>query len=576
LYFSDLAVIIALITIKIMRKSTAFLVILSLAIVIAGVWYWKTNVYSKEALKLEILGPASAQAGEEIEYLVKFKNNGKARLEKPELVFEYPANAMPSVIASSTNQFARVTQTIEDIYPGEERIVSFKARLFGKENDNLEAKAWLTYQPKNLKAKYESKTSFISQIQFVPLTFEFDLPAKAEPGDDLEFSLNYFSNMQGILDNLRVKVFYPEDFRFFTASPKPLGENEWKPQPLSSADGGRITIRGNIEGREGEKKMFRAQLGIVKDDTFIALKDAAQGVEITQPSLYISQMVNGSQNYVANIGDILHYEIFFQNIGKKPIEKRFLLLSLESDFFDLDTLRTLSGDVGKGDNSIIWDWKNVSDLRYLDPDEEGKVEFWIKAKDGLNGRERKNPVLVDKITAGGAQKVFEMKINSTVAVVQNAYFQDAQFNSSGPASAIANTFSIFWEIENSWNDLDNVKVRATLPSNVRPTGRTSPIDAKFTFDPSSRQVVWSIGSIPAFVTSENPASNLSSLWFQVEVDMNNASTTNAGILVNEAEITAQDAFTGEDISEKTKAITISSAAVGPQLPKEASEVEAGQ
>ncbi|MDD5750841.1 MAG: hypothetical protein PHU56_04360, partial [Candidatus Pacebacteria bacterium] len=219
-----------------MRKSSIFLIFLFLAIAIAGAWYWRTNIYSKEALKLEILGPANVQAGEETEYLVKFKNNGKARLEKPELVFEYPANAVPSVISSSTNQFARVTQTVEDIYPGEERVVSFKARLFGKENDNLEAKAWLTYQPKNLKAKYESKTSFISRIQFVPLTFEFDLPAKAEPGDDLEFSLNYFSNMQGVLENLRVRLFYPDGFRFFTASPKPLGESEWKPQPLSPAD----------------------------------------------------------------------------------------------------------------------------------------------------------------------------------------------------------------------------------------------------------------------------------------------------------------------------------------------------
>ncbi|MDD5750889.1 MAG: hypothetical protein PHU56_04630, partial [Candidatus Pacebacteria bacterium] len=413
-------------------------------------------------------------------------------------------------------------------------------------------------------------------IQFVPLTFEFDLPAKAEPGDDLEFSLNYFSNMQGVLENLRVRVFYPDGFRFFTASPKPLGESEWKPQPLSPADGGRITIKGNIEGQEGDKKMFRAQLGVVKDDTFIALKDAAQGIEMTQPSLYISQMINGSQNYVADVGDMLHYEVFFKNIGKKPIEKRFLLLNLEGDFYDLNTLRTLDGDAGKGDNSIIWDWKNVSDLRYLDPDEEGRVEFWIKAKDGLAGRKIKNPVLVDKITAGGSQKTFETRINSSLGVTQSAYFHDIQFNSSGVTSASINTFTVLWEIENSWNDLTNVKVRATLPENVRPTGHTVPVDAKFTFDPSSRQIVWSIGDIAAFMTSQDAEGSSSALWFQVELDANNASTTSSGILVNEAEISGQDTFTGEDVSEKTKAIAVSSVVVSPQPFKEASELETGQ
>jgi len=570
-----------------MRKSTTFFIFLFLAIAAAGVWYWRANIYSKEVLKLEILGPASSQAGEEIEYLVKFKNNGKARLEKPELVFEYPANAVPSVIvistatstATSTNQFGRVTQTIEDIYPGEERVVSFKARLFGKENDNLEAKAWLTYQPKNIKARYESKTSFISQIQFVPLTFEFDLPAKAEPGDDLEFSLNFFSNMQSVLDNLRVKALYPDGFRFLTSSPKGMDGREWRPQPLSPADGGRISIKGNIEGREGEKKMFSAQLGIIKGDIFIVLKEASAGVEMTQPSLYVSQMVNGSQNYVANIGDMLHYEIFFQNIGKKPIEKKFLLMNLEGDFFDLNTLRTLNGDVGRGDNSIIWDWKNVSDLRYLDPDEEGKVEFWAKVKDGSAGRKIKNPTLVEKITAGGAQKSFEVKINSALGLVQKAYFQDDKLNSTGPAIGAAttsSTYSILWEMENSWNDLTNVKVKASLPENVRPTGRTVPADAKFTFDPSSRQVVWSSGDIPAYMSSESATSSAFVLWFQVEVDAANSSTTNSGILVNEAEISAQDVFTGENIVEKARAITVNSAIVGPQPPDESGAPEVMQ
>ncbi len=559
-----------------MRKSTFFLVILFLTVVIVGAWYWKTNTYSKEVLKLEILGSANVQAGEEIEYLVKFKNNGKVRLEKPELTFEYPDNAMPLVISSSTNQFARVIQNMDDIYPGEERIVSFEAQLFGKENDNLEAKAWLTYQPKNLKARYESRTSFISQIQFVPLTFEFDLPTKAEPGDDLEFSLNYFSNMHGILDNLRVKIFYPDGFRFFTGKPKPLGENEWKPAALSPADGGRITVKGNISGLEGEKKMFRAQIGIVKDNTFIALKDASSGVEMTQPSLYISQMINSSQSYMANIGDTLHYEIFFQNIGKKPLEKKFLLLNLESDFFDLSTLRTFNGEVGRGDSSIIWDWKNVSDLRYLDPDEEGKVEFWIKVKDGLNGRKMTKPVLVSKITAGGSQKVFETKINSVVGVVQKAYFQDTQFNSSGLTTGPVSTFTLLWEMENSWNDLANVKVRAVLPENVRPTGRVSPVDAKFTFDSLSRQIVWNIGEIPAFVNLGSTTSALASLWFQVEVDSSNASTTNSGILVNEAEISAQDVFTNEDILEKAKAVATASAVMVLQPVKETNETETGQ
>ena len=541
-----------------MRRSILFLIILFLIIAGVSLWYWRGNIYSKEVLKLEILSSATAQAGQEVEYLVKFKNNGKTRLEQAELVFEFPEKAMASPVASSTSQYSRVSQAIEDIYPGEERVVSFSCRVFGKENDSLEAKAWLSYQPKNLKARYESKTSFITQISFVPLTFEFDLAAKAEPGEDLEFSLNYFSNMQTVLDNIRVKIFYPEGFVFLTAKPKPLDQNEWKVEPLSTADGGRVTIKGNLSGQESEKKMFRAELGIVKDSQFISLKETSQGVEITQPSLRVSQMINGEQNYIADVGDMLHYEIFFRNIGKKPIEKKFLTYELQGDFFDLNSLKSLEGEFGKGDNSIIWDWQTVSVLRYLDPDEEAKVDFWIKVKDGLSGRKIKNPLLIGKITAGGAQKTFETKINSRFSPAQSVFYQDAKFQSSGFSAPLGKlpTYTVLWKIENSWNDLTNVKIKAVLSENVRPTGRIFPLDAKFTFDISSREIIWAVGDVIAFNTFEPLVQEL---WFQVEYDKENPLLLDSGILINDAEMIAQDAFTSEILSERAKALDISSA-----------------
>jgi len=46
-----------------------FIIIILLAI---GFWYWHSQSYSKEILKLEILGPEKAALGENIEYIVKF------------------------------------------------------------------------------------------------------------------------------------------------------------------------------------------------------------------------------------------------------------------------------------------------------------------------------------------------------------------------------------------------------------------------------------------------------------------------------------------------------------------------
>ena len=60
-----------------MSKSLVFFLLFLVAVVAtAGFWYWQGNQYSKEILKLEILSSTDAQAGQEVNYLVKFKNNG--------------------------------------------------------------------------------------------------------------------------------------------------------------------------------------------------------------------------------------------------------------------------------------------------------------------------------------------------------------------------------------------------------------------------------------------------------------------------------------------------------------------
>ncbi|MEK7104164.1 MAG: hypothetical protein AAB842_02045, partial [Patescibacteria group bacterium] len=405
-----------------MRKFLTFF-LLSMALLSAiAFWYWRGNIYSKEVLKIEILGPGQVQAGDEIDYTVKFKNNGKVRLESAELVFEYPGNASP---VEDTQQ--RVTKKLEDIYPGEERTAIFKAIAIGKESDILQAQATLTYNPKNLKARYESKTNLATKITFVPLTLEFDLPVKAEQGGDLSFTINYFSNMDVALENLRLKMVYPSGFTFQSANPKGLDITEWSLPTLTQANGGRVNIQGQLSGTRGERKVFKAQVGIIKDKGFMVLKEVQGSIEISDPSVFISQMINGSQAGSVGVGSLLHYEIYFKNIGATALEKKFLLVKLNSDFFDLSSLKTENGDVGQGDNSIIFDWKDIQSLRFLNASDEGKVDFWVKTKDVSFSRKLENPILRDTVSLSGVEKAFETKLQGKVDFAQKVMFQDDAF-----------------------------------------------------------------------------------------------------------------------------------------------------
>ena len=539
------------------KKFITFLILIAGISGIVGFWNWKSNIYSKETLKLEILGPETIELAKEFEYIIKYKNNGTIRLEEPKLIFEYPSHSILEA-GKSFRQEIGAGELGDAIYPGEEKTISFKARLIGKEGEALIAKAELTYRPKNLKARYESSTTFTTVIKSTPLTFEFDLPSKIESGKDLKFRLNYFSNIDYPLLNLRVVAEYPSGFEFVESEPSSLEKVEWELPPLNRAEGGRIEILGKIRGEVREQKLFKAKLGIWQEGEFVVLKEITKGVEIIQPALWVFQQINGSPQYVANPGDQLHYEIFFKNVGAETLFNLSLVTTLIGDIFDFQTLNSPEGDFHLGDNSIVWEWRRVRALQFLGPGEEGKVEFWVKLKKdweipSLEGKaEIKNQVYLSQV-----KEEFSNKVNSKLEISQKGFFQDEIFGNSGstipPRVGEATTYTIIWLAKNYYNDVKDVKVKAFLPQNVKLTGKIFPEEesSKFAFDSQSREIVWNVGDLKVGSGVLNPPPNIS---FQIEYLPDENQRGSIPDLISQAKITAEDSWTRETLEATSPAI----------------------
>ena len=534
-------------------KNKLILIVIILAVLAGaiGVWYYQRNVYSKEILKLEILGPNEAELAQEIEYTVKYKNNGNIRLEEPRLVFEYPEYSL-----FQEGESIRKEIILEDIYPGQEQTFSFKTRLLGKEGEMKKAQAWLNYQPKNLKARYESETSYSTQIKSVPLTLEFDLPSKIDSGKEISFKLNYFSNVNYPLSNLGIKVEYPTDFEFQSSRPQALEKTDWEIGLLNKAEGGRIEITGNLKGEVGEQKQFKARLGSWQAGEFVLLKEVIRAVQIVTPSLYISQQINNNPQYIANPGDTLHYEVFFKNIGNDVFTNLFLVAKLEGNLFDFQTLKAPLGDFEPGDNSIIFDWRKVSKLQFLEVGEEGRVEFWVELKDDwpMPSPNDKNQVIRTNISLSQAQKEFVTKVNSKLEIIQKGYYQDEVFGNTGiipPEVGKPTTYTIIWQAKNYYNDVKNTRVKAILGNQVRLTGKIFPEGTNLTFDSSSREVVWKIEDLDAGQGVFGPGPSVA---FQISLTSGSFQQGTTPELIGEAEITGEDQFTEQTVHGEAPAI----------------------
>lgn len=538
-----------------MRKFIFFVIIFGIILAIAGFLYWNKNPFSKEILKLEILGPSETEAAKEIEYTVKYKNNGNIKLEEAKLVFEFPENTLLEEDQKRIQEIG--PEKLGDIYPGEEKVFTFKARLLGREGEVKIAKASLSYQPKNLKASYESTTSLATVIKSLPITFDFDIPSKVQPQQDFKLSLNYFSRLDYPLSNLEVKIDYPDSFEFLWSNPKSLDKTQWEIPLLNKAEGGRIEIKGKLKGEIKEQKIFSSTLGIWLQDNFVPLKEISVSVTINKADLFIFQQINGKDKYTANPGDILHYEIFFRNTSKEPFENMFLVVYLEGRAFDFESIKTNLGKFNKEDNSITFDWQDVPKLRFLAQEEEGKVEFWINIKNEwqTSPPQEKNFIVRDNVLLSGVEEEFETKINSKLVILQQAIYQDEVFGNSGPfppKPGQTTTYTVYWQAKNYYNDVKNVKVKATLPSNVSLTGEIFPEtkSSKFSFDSVSREAVWTVTDGEKMSAGTGVLNEMPSIYFQVSL----TPRSNADIIIGQARIIGEDQWTEEIIEGASPAI----------------------
>ncbi|MEA3453245.1 MAG: hypothetical protein U9Q96_02855 [Patescibacteria group bacterium] len=534
------------------NKIIVSLIIGVLVLGAVGYWLYQGNSYSKEILRLEIFGPEKIMIGDEIEYSVRLKNNGEIRLDDPILTFEYPGTAQPA-----NGESMRIVKESEElggaIYPGQEKIFKFRTRIFGEQGEIKEAKAMVSYRPRNLKATYVSKTSHLATIDEVPLTFEFDIPSGVGSNQEMNFSLNYFSSIDYPLSDLEIEINYPNAFNLKETEPKGISNEEWRISHLSKAEGGRIDIKGSLGGETGTTEVFKAKIGLWQRGEFVLLKQAIRQVKIVEPSLYITQTINNSTSYTANPGDLLHYVITFRNIGNNPLQHLFLASKFNGELFDFTTIRSSLGQSQAGDNSIIWDWHDVPKLQFLDAGEEAAVEFWINLRDDLENISRAR--VDNEIILGQARRKFVTKVKANLELSQNVFIDDEIFGSQGkipPKVGEKSTFTVLWRVKNYYNPVKDVKMQATLPSQVKLTGQVLP--QKLTFDPITREIVWAIGDLDPNQGVKEPHQ----LAFQIELKPTTSQKGKFAPLVGEVFVGALDAWTDQRVEATSTPITTQS------------------
>jgi len=541
--------------------------------------------FSKGKIELKINAPTEIASGEEIEIAINCQNNNRVTIKDAKLIIDYPQGAY-SIEGNELNQ-----KTVEmgDILSKEEKLENFKIRLVGEKGSIKFLSIRLNYQPENINSRFENSASFKININSVLIGLYLTVPQKAVSSEEVSYILDYINNSDEDFSNLKIELDYPSGFSFKSAEPEPVStialsdqeevaekNNIWQLDELKKNERGTIRVLGILEGIEGENKSLEASLGKTENSNFLKYSQTGSVTQISAAPLQLSLFLDNEQEGKnVNSDEKLNHKIEFKNNTDIALSQLILRAYLKGEMFDFKSLKLKEkGFFDSLNNVITWSAAGVPSLALLPPGETGQVEFSLSLEknfpiisfDDKNFQvsarvelETLNVPPQFNLEKLKIEKVLKSKVNSEIVFQTKAYYNETSSDISnfGPVPPKVNqvtTYTIHWQITNSSNDLENIKVMAVLPQGIEWRNVHSLLkkDDQLQYNERTKQIVWEIAKMPAATGFLIPAYGL---VFQIALRPSITQIGTTPILINESKLEAKDIFTNETLEFFDSAIT---------------------
>jgi len=552
------------------RKKIWRIVIAVLIPVFIGLGFWffwiGRHSFDKSEVALDIYGSERIVSGEEVTYTVKYKNNTSVALDNAVLTFIYSVDSLPSDTGNIFRQgdLPAQTKNLNQISAGQEGQLEFKARVLGDKDSQRKFSAKLSYRPVNINSDYVNQEDFTSVIISVPLILNFELPDKIVSGQSLNLSLRYINTSEAAFTDSKIKVEYPDGFTFSAAQPAPdEGKNVWSLPEIGAREEGKIIISGMISGTEGENKVFKAELSSEKGGQPIVYAQTVSSPQIFASPLYIEQSFSVKENLVADLGERLVYKIKYRNTTDQIIGPVIITVKIESAAADLTNVDAEKGFFNSTENTIIWRTSSLPELASLAAQAQGELGFSLVVKDKLpiNNFSDKNFTILTKaqidssvvpLALLGTQLKGEhdltVKINSRLVLKMKGLYQDSLISNTGPLPPRVGqetTYTIYWQVLNTSNDLTDVVVEAYLPAFIKWKGKVYPNGENIKYDAGTGKVIWRIDRLASATGILSPVKWVA---FQIGLTPSSGQVGSQVELVGEVKVSSKDDFTGSIIS----------------------------
>jgi hypothetical protein len=581
------------------RGFLRFLMILALVllVLVAVAWsgFWVFSRYAPDQVKqvvtdsgeveLTISGPSQVDSGDEVKYVIEYKNKKKVALNNLSLNIRYPSGLLLGTIKpqprTKETSGDNIVLTKEDnwdlgsLAKGESGTIEISGRLIAESGSNQNLWAILYYEPENFSSRFQREASYTTAIALAPVEVSVSGTDQLATSKDVDLTLTYVNKADYDLADVLIEVDYPESFNLASTEPSPLSgsNNQWPISVLEKGDKGEIKIKGKFAANVAGSQDFIIQTSLKEGENkeYFLISKTNYSITIVSGELLAELKINSSSdNGTANFGDTLSYSLTYQNNSQDIMEdlSASVFFSSSSDFIQWTSLNDrYEGvlDEFEAGKILTWIANEVPNLKELKPGEKGVIDFSVRL--ASNAAEMGGDLSLQSVASiqigkiDGKEVKVENKSNAVITKVNsnlNLSAYGLYFNNQGisvgsgpipPKVGQTTQYVINWELSNSVHEVRDITVSMALPASVSWVGKKDITAGDLEYQPESRSVVWTINRMPTTINLDYRIS------FEVSITPKTSDAGKILALTGDINLTGTDQVTSAKISQTAGSIT---------------------
>lgn len=519
------------------------LILITLFAFNAGLGYWFFLERIPVDARLEITVPEYVISGHEFDIAVGFENPNK-NIQDVEIILDYPEGYTYDNSSLAPKEGTDNIFPVGDLGRGQQGNFIVHGHYLGDVDRRDAVTGSISYRFHRSSSKDAFLTNFIVQDS----TFEtlVELPDKILRDDPFDIIIKYKNSSPLVQQDVRINLGVPEGLELnvpegfdYNADTKTLNLGE-----VSAWQEGEIIIPAVFTyAPGGVTNIITVNPTVAEGGRTYAQQADERQIFVLTPRMNITTAINGSGNAVANFEDNLNFSATVHNIGDAPLNNVVVTGNLEGSPGSYNYVNAPGGSVSG--NQIIWV------IPHLEPGQSATVNLNAQISSGVNlqnfsmGFNASATAQIDDLgvtTYTPASSSSRVVFNSRLTFIAEAQYYGPEGSQLGygPYPMEAGNITalrVFWKIQDFTNDLNNLTVQTTLPSQVEWTGITSVSDGTaIAYDPATRTVTWHVHKLDAFTHPQGAN-------FEVRVTPNFQQVGSHINITNDSKLTAQDSYT---------------------------------